>query len=177
MPAATPQETTERIMYLIHRTRIATAEAVNASLADLGLNGSLALILEALYELGETSAAELARRCLVSRQALTAPLNDLQARGLVRRPDPSANVRVRPTALTAEGRELTKTVRRRVRKAERASIASFGSDELAGLRSLLTRYAEAWEELADTSAPARPAVVLREYEHTAPAGSKAKAKA
>jgi len=157
MPAATAQETTERIMYLIHRTRIATAEAINAELADLGLNGSLALILETLYELGETSAAELARHCLVSRQALTAPLNDLQARGLLHRPDPATNVRVRPTALTAEGRELTKTVRRRVRKAERASIASFGRDELAGLRSLLTRYAEAWEELAVTAAPARPA--------------------
>jgi DNA-binding MarR family transcriptional regulator len=157
MPAAAPQKTTERIMYLIHRTRVATAEAVNAALADLGLNGSQALILETLYELGETSAAELARRCLVSRQALTAPLNELQARGLVRRPAPATNVRVRPTALTAEGRELTKIIRRRVRKAERASIASFDSGELAGLRSLLTRYAEAWEELAITSAPARSA--------------------
>jgi DNA-binding MarR family transcriptional regulator len=148
MPAAAPQETTERIMYLIHRTRVATADAINAALADLGLNGSQALILETLYELGETSAAELARRCLVSRQALTAPLNELQARGLVRRPDPATNVRVRPTALTTEGRELTKTIRRRVSKVERASLASFGGDEQAGLRSLLTRYAESWEELA-----------------------------
>lgn len=131
-------------MYLIHRTRIATADAINAALAELGLNGSLALILETLYELGETSAAELARRCLVTRQALTAPLNDLQARGLVHRPDSATSIRVRPTALTAEGRELTKTVRRRVRKAERASLASFGSDELAELRTLLSRYAEAW---------------------------------
>lgn len=135
-------------MYLIHRTRIATADAINASLADIGLNGSQALILETLYELGETSAAELARRCLVSRQALTTPLNELQARGLVRRPDPATNVRIRPTALTPEGRELTKTVRRRVRRVERASLASFGGDELANLRALLTRYAESWEELA-----------------------------
>jgi DNA-binding MarR family transcriptional regulator len=173
MPSATQQETTERIMYLIHRTRIATADAINAALADLGLNGSLALILETLYELGETSAAELARRCLVTRQALTAPLNDLQARGLVHRPDSATSIRVRPTALTAEGRELTKTARRRVRKAERASIASFGSDELAELRTLLTRYAETWEELALTSAPPRPAGVTRDYERVSLVRSKA----
>ena len=140
-------------MYLIHRSRVATADAINAALADLDLNGSQSLILEILYELGETSAAELARRCLVTRQALTGPLNILEDRGLVRRPDSVTNVRVRPTALTAEGRALAKTARRRVQKAEQESIARFDQDELAELRRLLTKYAQAWETLAAAAAP------------------------
>ncbi|MBT2225722.1 MarR family winged helix-turn-helix transcriptional regulator [Nonomuraea sp. NEAU-A123] len=141
-------------MYLIHRTRVATAEAVNAELADLGLNGTLSLILETIFELGETNAAELARRCLVTRQALTGPLNDLQSRGLVQRPEPSTRVRVRPITLTAEGREAAGIARLRVGEAERRSIASFEQGELDQLRRLLTRHAAAWEELArDGAAP------------------------
>jgi DNA-binding MarR family transcriptional regulator len=135
-------------MYLIHRTRIATADAINAQLADLDLNGTLALIIETLYELGETSASELARRCLVTRQALTAPLNDLEARGLVQRAEPATNVRVRPTALTQDGIALARAARRRVKKAEQRSLRSFDALELRDLRELLTRYTLAWEQLA-----------------------------
>jgi DNA-binding MarR family transcriptional regulator len=152
------QETVQRTMHLIHRAKVATADTVNAGLSDLGLNGTLALMLETLYELGPLSAAELARRCLVTRQALTGPLNQLQARGLVERPESATNLRVRPTALTAEGRALTKVVRRRVRKAERLSIAPFTEAELAALRELLVRYAVSWEELAQRAEPAKSAV-------------------
>ena len=112
-------------MHLIHRAKVATAERINADLADLDLNGTLALLLETLYEHGPMSAAELARRCLVTRQALTGPLNQLQARGLVQRPESATNVRTRPTALTADGKALTKIVRRRVRRAERLSVSGF----------------------------------------------------
>jgi DNA-binding MarR family transcriptional regulator len=152
---AIDQQTSGRIMYLIHRTRVATADAINAQLADLGLNGTLALLVETLYELGETSASELARRCLVTRQAVTAPLNDLEARGLVRRPEPAANVRVRPTALTQAGLELAKAARRRVKRAEQESLRSFDPSELRELRELLTRYTLAWEQQSDAASPRR----------------------
>ncbi|MEU4227561.1 MarR family transcriptional regulator [Nonomuraea sp. NPDC026600] len=140
-------------MYLIHRVRVATAETINIALADLDLNGTLSMLLEVLYELGETSAAELARNCLVTRQALTAPLNELERRGLVHRPEPSTAVRVRPITLTAAGRELAETARRRVREAERRSIASFPPDDLARFRGLLARHAAAWEDLARDGGP------------------------
>ncbi|MCP9984811.1 hypothetical protein [Actinomadura madurae] len=63
----------DRLMYVMHRIRVSTADAVTATLADLDLTGTQALILESLYEIGEAGGAELARRCLVSRQALSAP--------------------------------------------------------------------------------------------------------
>lgn len=140
--------TTSRVMYLIHRARVATADAVGDALADLELNGTLSLILETLYELGEASAADLARRCLVRRQALTAPLNELERRGLIRRPESATNVRVRLIALTEQGRALTEQVRERVQRLEGASLSAFEPAELPVLLELLDRYAGSWERLA-----------------------------
>jgi len=152
------RETVERTMHLIHRAKVATAERINADLADLELNGTLALLLETLYEHGPMTAAELARRCLVTRQALTGPLNQLQARGLVQRPESATNVRTRPTALTEDGKALTKIVRRRVRRAERLSVSGFDINELETLRELLARYASAWEQLAHAAETGRSVI-------------------
>jgi DNA-binding MarR family transcriptional regulator len=151
------EQITDRTMYRLHRARVATAEAVNATLSDLKLNGTLTLVLEALDELGEASAAEIARRCLVTRQALTGPLNELQNRGLVQRPESSANVRTRPVALTALGREVSADVRGRIARLEHDAAAGLTSDELAALRDLLTRYAAGWERIAEASANPRTA--------------------
>jgi DNA-binding MarR family transcriptional regulator len=144
--------TSDRLMYLFHRVRVATGDAVAATLADLELNGTLALVLETLYEQGETSAAELARRCLVSRQALTAPLNQLESRGLVRRPEPAPGARVRPTTLTADGRKLAVEARSRILQLEqrsRAAVEEFGVPEI---RTVLERYIASWEQLTETQA-------------------------
>lgn len=150
-------EPADRTIYLVHRARIATAEAMAGVLSDLRLNGSLGLILETLLELGEASAAELARRTLVTRQALTAPLNELQARGLVHRDESAAGVKTRPVTLTAEGRALTEIVRDRTHRLERAAERDLDDDELATLRVLLDKYAAAWERLA-MSPPVHPAL-------------------
>jgi DNA-binding MarR family transcriptional regulator len=152
------ESTVDRTLYLIHRTRVATADAVADVLSDLQLNGTLALILESLYELGAAPAAQIARRCLVTRQALTAPLNDLQRRGLVQRPESAANVRVRPTELTESGREVALEVRARIRQLERAAMAEFDPAEVHALRVMLGRYAVAWERLAGVPSEARAEV-------------------
>jgi len=161
--ASAAGEPADRTMYLAHRARIATAEAVAGVLSDLRLNGSLGLILETLLELGEASAAELARRCLVTRQALTAPLNELQDRGLVHRGESAAGAKIRPVTLTVEGRALTEIVRDRTHRLERAAEREFTDDELATLRILLDKYAVGWERLA-TQAPVHPAMQAIAYD-------------
>ncbi|TVT10175.1 MarR family transcriptional regulator [Amycolatopsis bartoniae] len=138
----------DRTMNLVHRIRVATGEAVGAMLADLDLNGTQALILETLGETGATSAAELARRALVTRQALTSPLNELQSRGLVARPPGNVNARTRPVALTEDGLALVAALRERMRLIEDSATAGFAAGEIETLRTLLARYATAWEQLA-----------------------------
>lgn len=137
----------DRTMYLVHRARVATGEAVSGVLSDLQLTGTLGLILETLLEVGEASAAELARRCLVTRQALTAPLNELRSRGLVQHAAAGADARTRPLALTAQGRTVTETVSDRTRRLEAAAERELAADEMATLRILLDKYAAGWERL------------------------------
>ncbi|GAB2915166.1 MarR family winged helix-turn-helix transcriptional regulator [Streptomyces heilongjiangensis] len=161
MPSEDQQiETTERIMYLLNRIRVQTAEVVASDLSDLGLTGTQALILETLLERGPTSAAELGRRCLITRQALSAPLNALEQRGLVSRPRSDASARQRPSSLTDRGREVAASVRRRVLQLERGSVQSFTAEERATLEQLLRRYADFWSGQAGsptTSAEAESA--------------------
>jgi DNA-binding MarR family transcriptional regulator len=136
-----------RVMYLVHRGQSMSSDVIGAALADLEVNGTLALVLEVLLDEGEISAAQLARHCLVSRQALVAPLNQLETRGLLRRPDPLATARVRPLALTPAGRELAHEVRDLVRRLERMVLDQFSDSELNTMKALLGRYDEAWETL------------------------------
>ncbi|MEU5095384.1 MarR family transcriptional regulator [Streptomyces sp. NPDC020996] len=137
-------ETTERIMYLLNRIRVHTADVVASALSDLELTGTQALILETLLERGPTSAAELGRRCLITRQALSAPLNALERRGLVSRPRSDVSARQRPSSLTDSGRETAVSVRERVLRLERGSVQSFTAEERAALEELLRRYADFW---------------------------------
>ncbi|MEO3855446.1 MarR family transcriptional regulator [Acrocarpospora sp. B8E8] len=164
-------------MNFIHRIRIATGEAVSTMLADLGLNGTLALIVETLDETGPVSAAEIARRTLVTRQALTDPLNELQRRGFVDRPPVNANAHTRPVALTDEGRALAETLRERMHLIEDRAISDMTAGEVATLRSLLARYASGWEQLAADSGElasiankARPESAARVRSPDRPAG-------
>ncbi|WP_432825924.1 MarR family winged helix-turn-helix transcriptional regulator [Dactylosporangium sp. CA-092794] len=141
----------DRLIYLMHRIRVSTSEAVGAALADVDLNGTQGLIIESLYELGEVGAAELARRCLVSRQALSAPLDKLEQRGLVSRPASHHSARVRPVSLTAEGRAVAEVARRRVAALETASREIFGTEDLQRFTAMLERYAQFWDDTAEAA--------------------------
>lgn len=140
----------DRLIYLMHRIRVSTSDAVGAALADVGLNGTQGLIIESLDELGEVGAAELARRCLVSRQALSVPLDKLEQRGLVTRPASDHSVRVRPVSLTDEGRAVAETARRRVAALESASRESFDAEDLQRFTAMLETYAKFWDDAAAT---------------------------
>lgn len=138
----------DRLMYVMHRIRVSTADAVTATLADLDLTGTQALILESLYEIGEAGGAELARRCLVSRQALSAPLDKLEKRALVSRPASHHSARVRPISLTREGRAVAEQVRERVAALEEQSRSPFEGARLDDFKGMLEAYAEFWEQAA-----------------------------
>jgi DNA-binding MarR family transcriptional regulator len=140
----------DRLLYLFHRIRVATADAVANELSDLELTGTHALILESLHELGEAGAAELARRCLVSRQALSAPLDRLEKRGLISRPASDHSARLRPTTLTDEGRAVVATVRSRVGALEQRSREIFDSARLTEFEAMLESYASFWDNALES---------------------------
>lgn len=134
-----------RFIYLVHRGESASTEVVSSALTDLELNGTHGLMLEVLGIHPGISAAQLARYCRVSRQAVLVPLGLLESRGLVSKTVMGEKARVKPLALTAEGARVAALVRARVAALEAQVVARFSEGERELLRELLGRYAEAWD--------------------------------
>jgi len=146
---------TLRFIYLVHRGESAASDVITASLHDLDLTGTHGLILEVLNAHPGISAAQVARYCGISRQAVLAPLGYLESRKLVYRNVADPRARVKPLELTGEGSRLAGLARGRVEVLEAQVMSGFSEGERELLRELLARYADSWE-----SVRAREAVTM-----------------
>lgn len=100
----------------------------------------------ALFALADNpgiSAAALARACLVTPQAMTVVLRNLQDRGFVERTPHPWHRGVLETRLTAAGRAAFDTADRRAAAIERRIADAFTAAERDTLRELLARFAAA----------------------------------
>ena len=100
----------------------------------------------ALAELGEhpgITAAELARACLVSPQAMMVALKGMQEQGLVERNPHPRHQTVLEIHLTAVGHETLHAGRELVEPIEQRIAAAMTAAETATLRGLLRRCIEA----------------------------------
>lgn len=102
--------------------------------------------LSVLAENPGISAAALARACLVTPQAMTVVLKNLQDRGLIERTPHPWHRGVLETRLTATGRKAFTTADAKASAIERRVAAAFSAVERDQLRALLARFTTALHE-------------------------------
>lgn len=89
------------------------------------------------------SAAELARRCLVTPQTMTTVLRNLETSGLIERVPHEVHRNVLETRLTPAGEAAFEIADERAVAVERRLMGEFSAEELAQLRALLARCSSA----------------------------------
>jgi MarR family transcriptional regulator, 2-MHQ and catechol-resistance regulon repressor len=126
--------------------RAVEAEA-QRSIARFGMVMSDFGVLEALLHRGPLSAKQLGAKVLLTSGSMTAAIDRLAARGLVRREDDARDRRTCIVELTAAGRRLIEHAFAQHRAEMEEALAGFSIEERKALLPLLRRLgrtAEAW---------------------------------
>jgi DNA-binding MarR family transcriptional regulator len=135
-----------RLLLRAHRTLAAdlVAELEERGWPDLRASQA-ALLLNVDRRFG-TRLTELSRRAGVSKQAMMVVVDEMEARGLVRRtPDPDDG-RAKVVRLTARGRTLAAECRRAVAAIESRARRTLGGRRYEGLRETLDLLLESEDE-------------------------------
>jgi MarR family transcriptional regulator, organic hydroperoxide resistance regulator len=120
--------------------------AMEAPILDAhGISMWAYVVLSRLSDEPLRGQAALAQEIGADKTRLIDVLDDLQARGLIRRdPDP-ADRRARLLSLTAKGRRLRDRVRAAIRREEQAVLATLPAGDRAAFLRAVQRLAEATE--------------------------------
>ncbi|MEV4359565.1 MarR family transcriptional regulator [Nonomuraea sp. NPDC049625] len=133
----------ERLGLDIKRAEQTLIAAKQAAVRPAGLTVPQYATLFALADNPGISGAALARACLVTPQAMTVVLKNLEERGFIERSPHPWHRNVLETRLTEAGRAALKAADERAVVIERAIAGEFSAEEREQLRSLLARSAEA----------------------------------
>ena len=124
-----------RVSYLVGRLDRLLRSRLGEALEPHGLTLGEYTTLSVLAGRGGLSNAQLARRALITPQAMNEVLARLEARRLVRRP--SMEGRARPAELTAAGRRKLQGADSSVDEVEASMLAELSSADRARLTELL----------------------------------------
>ncbi|MGW4963829.1 MarR family winged helix-turn-helix transcriptional regulator [Nonomuraea sp. NPDC004186] len=133
----------ERLGLDIKRAEQTLIAAKQAAVRPAGLTVPQYATLFALADNPGISGAALARACLVTPQAMTVVLKNLEERGFIERSPHPWHRNVLETRLSEAGRAVLKAADERAVVIERAIAGEFSAEEREQLRSLLARCAEA----------------------------------
>ncbi|MFI7129794.1 MarR family winged helix-turn-helix transcriptional regulator [Nonomuraea sp. NPDC050153] len=133
----------ERLGLDIKRAEQALIAAKQAAVRPAGLTVPQYATLLALAGSPGISGAALARACLVTPQAMTVVLKNLEERGFIERSPHPWHRNVLETRLTEAGRAALTAADERATVIERAIASEFSPEERNQLRSLLARCNEA----------------------------------
>ncbi|WP_206067737.1 MarR family winged helix-turn-helix transcriptional regulator [Nonomuraea composti] len=133
----------ERLGLDIKRAEQALIAAKQAAVRPAGLTVPQYATLLALAGNPGISGAALARVCLVTPQAMTVVLKNLEERGLIERSPHPWHRSVLETRLTETGRATLEAADERAVVIERAIAAEFSAEERKTLRGLLARCNDA----------------------------------
>ncbi|MGO9487533.1 MAG: MarR family winged helix-turn-helix transcriptional regulator [Solirubrobacteraceae bacterium] len=139
MTAQQPEAAQESLGKLLKRSEQTLLRAKSSALKETGLTLPQYVALAELDQHPGITAAELARACLVSPQAMMVALKGMQEQGLVERHPHPRHRTVLEIHLTAVGREALHTGRELVEPIEQQIAHSMSPAETATLRELLTR--------------------------------------
>ena len=132
----------ERLSSHLKRVEQELTTAKAAAVKPAGLTVPQYAALFVLDEQPGISAAELARRCLVTPQTMTTILRNLEAAALIERTPHPLHRHVIETRTTPAGRKALDQADERAAGVERRLAAAFTAEELDTLRSLLARVSE-----------------------------------
>jgi DNA-binding MarR family transcriptional regulator len=135
-------ETERAVGYLVKRVQQSLRRRCDAALRPTGLSMSQYAVLRALADHPDASAAELARRCFVTRQSLQDVLAGLRLARLVEPTDAPARGRARSLRLTGQGLSRLEAGHAAVAGVETAMAHGLARAERRELAGLLTRCAE-----------------------------------
>ncbi|MEU6787144.1 MarR family transcriptional regulator [Nonomuraea angiospora] len=133
----------ERLGLDIKRAEQTLIAAKQAAVRPAGLTVPQYATLFALADNPGISGAALARACLVTPQAMTVVLKNLEERGLIERSPHPWHRNVLETRLSEAGRAALKAADDRAVVIERAIADEFSAAEQEQLRGLLARCGEA----------------------------------
>ncbi|MEQ4719432.1 MarR family transcriptional regulator [Nonomuraea sp. B19D2] len=133
----------ERLGLDIKRAEQALIAAKQAAIRPAGLTVPQYAALFTLADNPGISGAALARACLVTPQAMTVVLKNLEERGLIERSPHPWHRNVLETRLAEAGRAALEAADERAVVVERAIAAEFSAEERKTLRDLLARCGEA----------------------------------
>ena len=124
-----------RISYLVGRLDRLLRTRLGDALKPHRLTLAEYTVLSVLDARSGLSNAQLARRALITPQAMNEVLGRLESRRLVKRGPPAG--RARPAELTAAGRRLLAAADSSVDAVERTMLAGLGRDDRSRLKDAL----------------------------------------
>ena len=135
-------EAERSVGYLVKRVQQALRRRCDAELKPTGLSMAQYAALRALAEHPDTSAAELARLCFVTRQSLQDLLTGLRAAGLVETVDAPPRGRARSLGLTRRGSRKLKAADDAVFGVEAVMLQGISPGAERGVAEALLRCAQ-----------------------------------
>lgn len=138
----------QRLLVYIKRAEQATQAAKEAAVREVGITAVQQAALSVLSDNPGINPAELARRCLVSPQAMNSLLGRLEARGFIQRSPHPHHGSLVEIKLTEPGRAVFEEADALVAKVEQRLAAGLSEEELATVRDLLGRIAANAEDMS-----------------------------
>ena len=126
-----------RLSYLVGRLDRLLRRRLGEALAPHGLSLPEYTALSVLRDRSGLSNAQLARRSMITPQAMNEVVARLEQRGLVRRHSHASHGRVRPATLTPAGERVLKAADRDVDDVERQMLRGLPGGARASLRGAL----------------------------------------
>lgn len=132
--------------YAVKRLQLAVRTAVDTAVASTKLSMAQFAVLRTLADSGPMPAAELARRCFITRQSMQDVLGCLRDRGLVDTVVSDSGVRSRRLEVTAQGREVLGDATLRVQAVDDRMLRGLSSRDRAQFVSWLNLCADNLKE-------------------------------
>jgi DNA-binding MarR family transcriptional regulator len=137
MPFVETAATMPTLSYLVGRLDRVVRSAIADVVREQALSVGQYTVLSVLGHRGELSNAQLARRSLVSPQAMNEVLLNLETRGFVERHGDPTHGRIRQTILTEMGRAALDICNGRVAEVEAKMTGALTAGERSELRHLV----------------------------------------
>ncbi|WP_290052756.1 MarR family winged helix-turn-helix transcriptional regulator [Amycolatopsis solani] len=138
-----PPAVTRRLGYLLKHAQLRLAELAEPRYEPLGVTGRQLALLALFGDGPGQSQQDGAVRLGVDRTTMVALVDELEAKGLVRREVAPGDRRKRLVTLTAEGERVREAGEEVTRQAEALLLAPLAAEDAEGLRSALERVVRA----------------------------------
>jgi DNA-binding MarR family transcriptional regulator len=141
--SSAPLAVTQRLGYLLKHAQLRLAELAEPLYAPLGVTGRQLALLTLFGDGPARSQQDGAARLGVDRTTMVALVDELEAKGLVRREVAPGDRRKRLVLLTAEGERVREAGADRTRQAEALLLEPLSAEDAERLRAALHQVVRA----------------------------------